>query len=374
MNRFNLFLLALVIGLVGGIAQMVPAALAGGPGVALLQMTEERGIDARAAWSPDNRTVAYQSFRDGQYHIFLMNADGTNKRALTKGTNDDRHPIWSADGKTIYYDSFDGQAREIFSVSVADGSVKQLSRTGALASFPSPSPDGKFLTYYVYKDDTLDLWRANIDGSNAKPLTQKLASASANQCTFPCHHAGWSEDSRNIVYSAGELDTLWMIAGENGTPKKILDDGEDNHFPWFLPDGRVGYVTEHIEANSAWTDFWALDLKTGVRELLQERMAMQGPIAWNNDYTKLLFHSPRGGNFDIYMIDLNTDGGPDAMHGKTTRAERVPTTSASTSPATTASSTDARAENNSTLIIGGIAGVVVVLAGILVFALRPHKK
>ncbi len=374
MNRFKFFLLALCLGSVWLIAQLAPATQAGGPGTPLWQLTEERGIDARAAWSPDNRTIAYQSFNEGQYHIYLMNADGTNKRALTKGTNDDRHPIWSADGKTIFYDSFDGTSREIFSVNVADASVKQLTRTGALASFPSPSPDGKSLTFYVYKDDVLNLWRARIDGSDAKPLTQKLASASANQCTFPCHHAGWSEDSRDIVYSAGELDTIWMISGENGAPQKIIDNGEDNHFPWFLPDGRIGYVIEHIEATSAWTDFWAFDLKSGQHELLQERMAMQGPVVWNNDYTKLLFHSPRGGNFDIYLIDLNVDGGLDALHGKTTRAERVPTASASTAPLTTTTQADARAENNSMLIIGSVAGVVIGLAGILVFALRPHKK
>ena len=375
MNRFHIFLIALVVGCVALIAPIIPAARAGGPDTPLLQLTDERGIDARAAWSPDNRTIAYQSNRDGVYQIVLMNVDGTNKRALTKGSNDNRHPIWMADGKTILFDSFDGKAREIYSVNVADGAIKQLTRIGASASFPSPSHDGKWMTFYVYKDDVLDLWRARIDGSDAKPLTQRMASAAANQCTFPCHHAGWSDDSRNIVYSAGELDTIWMITGENGTPQKIIDNGEDNHFPWFLPDGRVGYVVERIEANNAWTDFWAFDLKTGRRELLQERMAMHGPIQWNNDYTKLLFHSPRGGNFDIYLIDLNVDGGLDALHGKSTRAERVPTASAATTSApATSSQTTARANDDSTLMIGGAAGIVIVLAGILFFASRSRAK
>ncbi|MBI5653759.1 MAG: PD40 domain-containing protein [Chloroflexi bacterium] len=348
-----------------------PAAYAIAPGDALVQLTDERGIDARPAWSPDNRTIAYQSNREGNYHIYLMNPDGTNKRALTQGATDNRHPIWMADGKTILFDSFNGTHREIFSVNVADGNIKQLTRLGASANFPAPSPDGKWMTFYLFKNEVLDLWKARIDGSDAKPLTREMASSAANQCTFACHHAGWSEDGRNIVYSAGELDTIWMVASENGTPQKIIDDGEDNHFPWFLPDGRVGYITEHIEPSNAWTDFWAYDLKTGKRDLLQTRMAMQGPLAWSNDYRRVLFPSPRGGNFDIYLIDLDADGGTDALQGKNAKSVRIITPAPAGAPAR--APTVAPQEDNTSLIVGGALGFGAVLALVLFFALRKRK-
>lgn len=95
-------------------------------------------------------------------------------------------------------------------------------------------------------------------------------------------------------------------------------DDEDNHFPWFLPDGRLAFITEYVPPrySAAWTNAWAYDLQTGQRTLLQEFMGMQGPVEWSADLSKILFHSPRNGRFDIYLIDLNAPGGLAALQGK----------------------------------------------------------
>lgn len=346
---------------------MSPATHAAAPGPAILQLTDDRASDVRPAWSPDNRTIAYQSNREGPYHIYLMNADGTNQRALTKGDSDDRHPVWMPDGKSILFDSWDGQQREIWSINVANGNRTRVTRIGALANFPAPSPDGQWMTFYVFKNEVLNLWKARISGSDANPLTTELATADSNQCTFACHRAAWSQDSRAIAYSAGELDTIWMIAGEGAASQKVVADGEDNHFPWFLPDGRLGYVTEHIEPSSAWTDAWALDLKTGQRSLLQGRMSMQGPVEWSNDQTKILFHSPRAGNFDIYLIDLNALGGLNALQGTRVPVERAPNTTPAAVPVT--ATPTFQVEN--ILILGlGIGFASMVAAGLIFWTLR----
>jgi len=293
---------------------------AGGPPPAITQLTDDRAVTVRPAWSPDNRFIAYQSNRNSDnYHIYVMDADGKNSRALTKGNGDDRHPIWTPDGKSILFDSFDGTTREIWMVNVANGNLKQLTRLGGLANFPSVSPDQQRFAFYLYQDYALDIWTAKIDGTDLKPLTHGLASAKNNQCTFACHYVGWSPDGRTLAYSAGELDTIFVMPSEGGTAKAVISDGEDNHFPWFLPDGRLAYVTEHVQpGNKAWTDAWVYDLKTGEKGLMQEQIALQGPFEWNNDISRVLFHSPRTGNFNIFVIDLNAPGGLDALQGKTT--------------------------------------------------------
>jgi dipeptidyl aminopeptidase/acylaminoacyl peptidase len=305
---------------------------------AIMQLTNDHAVDVRPAWSPDNRLIAYQSNRDGEtFHIYLMNADGSQQRALTRGSTDDRHPVWMPDGKAILFDSLDGTHREIWKVNVADGTLSQITRIGGLANFPSPNPDANRIAFYFFKEDQLDLWTARLDGSDAKPVTRGLASAKNNQCTFACHQAGWSADGRTIAYSAGELDSIWTIASDGSNSKQVVDNGEDNHFPWFLPDGRLGYITEHIEAtNKAWTDAWALDLKTGQRTLIQSQMSMQGPLEWSNDGSKVLFHSPRLGNFDIYMIDLAAPGGADALKGMAIPPEQMKSAEAANTPTTSA--------------------------------------
>jgi TolB protein len=47
-------------------------------------------LDWAPAWSPDGKRIAFQSERDGDYEIFVMDADGTNVVGLNQnGTGPD---------------------------------------------------------------------------------------------------------------------------------------------------------------------------------------------------------------------------------------------------------------------------------------------
>ena len=83
-----------------------------------LRLTEHAERDQRAAWSPDGQMIAFESQRDGDKSIWLMDADGSNKRKVVEG----REPSWSPDGKQIAFTSsaFDGND-EIYLAGV-DGS------------------------------------------------------------------------------------------------------------------------------------------------------------------------------------------------------------------------------------------------------------
>lgn len=290
---------------------------------AITQLTRDLGNALHPAWSPDHRLIAFESHRDGTSHIYLMNADGTNQRAFTTGAMNDRHPIWTPDGKAILFDSTDGSAQNIFLVTVADGARQQLTHADGLADYAAPSPDGQRIAYYVYRDMTLNIWSARIDGGDAKPLTRDLADAWREQPTMAWHAPAWSPDSQWIAYTGGDGRSIWMMRADGSAPKKIIDDGETNHFPWFLSDGRLAFITEYVppKYDAAWTNMWVYDLKAGKRTLMQEFMSMQEPVAWSADLTKLLFASPRNGNFDIYLIDVNAPGGVDALTGKSTSQE-----------------------------------------------------
>ncbi len=320
-----LALLVLVLGGLGAAFAVLPrvslptatVAVSAAPRAPITQLTHDAVSALRPAWSPDNRLIAFESNREGPFHIYLMHADGSHVRALTIGTNDDRRPVWTPDGKSILFDSSDGTHQDIWSVNVADASRKQLTRVDGLADFATLSPDGRQIVFYLYQDMTLNLWTARADGSDAKPLTHDLADARRKEPTVSWHQVGWSPDSQWLAFTSGEGKSIWTIRPDGSDMRAIIDDGETNHFPWFLADGRLAFITEYVppKYGAAWTNAWAYDLRTGQRTLLQEHMSMQGPVDWNVDNSKLLFSSPRNGHFDIYLIDLNVDGGLAALRG-----------------------------------------------------------
>ena len=54
-------------------------------------------------WSPDGRTIVFESLRDGNGEIYVVNADGSAQRRLTRNPARDFAPAWSPDGRRIAF-------------------------------------------------------------------------------------------------------------------------------------------------------------------------------------------------------------------------------------------------------------------------------
>jgi Tol biopolymer transport system component len=83
--------------------------------------------DSAPAWSPDGRQIAFQSDLDGDPEIFVMNADGTNVRQLTRNALWDEGPAWAPDGAKLAFSSGAGDLTLDIHTMNADGSdVRRL--------------------------------------------------------------------------------------------------------------------------------------------------------------------------------------------------------------------------------------------------------
>jgi len=277
------------------------------------QLTNTTASNLRPAWSPDGKRIAFQSNRNGPYHIYLMDSDGANVVQVTSSDADDRHPAWSPDGKFLAVDSGDAAKREIWTIEVSSKRRSQVTKLGAIASFPSWSPDGKRIGFYLYQAASMDVWTVTPEGSNQTRLTRDLATESNNQCTFACHTVAWSPDGSRIAVADGDQARVLLLSAMNGAASApITPADERSHFPIYLPDGSLVYVSEHVTIDQSWTDLWMVDPNAANtvegRTAVAGQIQAQGPFELSTDARQLLFASPRSGNFEIYSVTLDAAG------------------------------------------------------------------
>jgi RNA polymerase sigma factor (sigma-70 family) len=108
------------------------------------------GNDMYPAWSPDGKRIAFCSDRAGDGpQLYVMDADGGNVKKLTAGGGQHRatNPAWSPDGKQIAYSDNGPVDREIFVVNADGSGHKQLTRLEGQNLQVSWSPDGKQLAF-----------------------------------------------------------------------------------------------------------------------------------------------------------------------------------------------------------------------------------
>lgn len=84
----------------------------------LKRLTTSRGLDDYPTWSPDGRRLAFVSNRDGQFEIYVAEADGSRPTNLTAHPARDEFPTWTPDGKGITFVSDRGGATDLYVIDV----------------------------------------------------------------------------------------------------------------------------------------------------------------------------------------------------------------------------------------------------------------
>lgn len=190
-------------------------------GSGLTKLTDVPGYDAEATVSPIGDRIVFTSARDGDLDIYSMNLDGTDVTRLTDTIGYDGGPFYSPDGSKIVYRArhpddpgeiedyqallADGLIRpsllEIF-VMNADGSdKKQITHLGAAAFAPFFHPSGEKIIFSTNFGDPkgreFDLWMVDVDGTNLERITYTDGFDG-----FPM----WSPDGTTFVFCSNRHD------------------------------------------------------------------------------------------------------------------------------------------------------------------------
>jgi Tol biopolymer transport system component len=137
------------------------------------RLTTTPGYDAEGDYSPDGKLIVFCSLRDAYPanrlsvedlkrletdpawfgEIYLMNADGSKPRRLTRSPGYDGGPFFSPDGQRILWRRFDekGVNADVYTMKLDGSDVKRLTDFGAMSWAPYFHPTGQYLIFTANK-------------------------------------------------------------------------------------------------------------------------------------------------------------------------------------------------------------------------------
>jgi len=312
--------------------------------------------DTQPAFSPDGRTIAFRSERDGG-GIFLMGATGESARRLTDFGYE---PAWSPDGREIVVSTarvLDPRVRtidgELWRVEVATGNRRRVpvegdavqpawSPHGARIAYwgvpkvgsqrviwtvpagggvavrvaegahlnwsPTWSPDGRFLYFSSDRGGSMNLWLVPIAEATGRVL------GDPEPVTTPAPWSSqirFSQDGRRAIYetldeSANFERAALDPAGEavTGPLKPVTQGSREIAYGRVSPDGRrIVFQTAFPQE-----DLFVVGTDgSGFRQLTSDVAKDRNP-GWSPDGRHVLFYSDRGGRYEAWTIRPDGSG------------------------------------------------------------------
>jgi hypothetical protein len=134
------------------------------------------------AWSPDGARVAFM-FRDlssldpatRDTEVWIKNADGSGRTALTDNTVNDENPAWSPNGSHIAFATDRDGNFEIYLYRLSDGALTNLTNAAGNDRWPTWSPDGSRIAFQSDRDGNEEIYSINADGSDPVNLSNNAA-------------------------------------------------------------------------------------------------------------------------------------------------------------------------------------------------------
>ncbi|GAC1446505.1 MAG: hypothetical protein NVSMB56_05830 [Pyrinomonadaceae bacterium] len=161
----------------------------------LKRLTNTPGYDAEATISTDGRKIVFTSLRDGDLDLYVMDSDGKNVKRLTNELGYDGGAFFSRDGKQIVYRAYhpttpdeikrykdrfakneiEPKTLEIWVMNADGKNKRQVTHLNSASFAPYFFPDGKRIifssNYGDPKGRNFDLFIVNTDGTGLERVT-----------------------------------------------------------------------------------------------------------------------------------------------------------------------------------------------------------
>ncbi len=243
--------------------------------------------------------IAFASNRDGDYEIFVMNADGSGLRQVTFNDVNDDKPSWSKDGTRLAWESEVDGDFEIF-VANADGTAqRQITNNEGINDFgPAWSPDGTRIAYHSNADGDFEIWVMNADGTNQQQITFNEGAVDRSPT--------WSPDGQELIYysdTSGGRE-IYRVNLNTGTITRLTNNAfYDGQPDWSLNGTGLIFGSTREDNNS---EIYTMRTDGSNINRLTTNPGTDDDPVWSPDGSQIAYESEQNGNFDICV--MNADG------------------------------------------------------------------
>jgi Tol biopolymer transport system component len=225
-RRLGIAALVLAAAAAGWVLRSRRTAVAASPwnDITMSLLTTDPGYEGEPTFSPDGRTIAYVSDREGNFDIYLQQIGGGPAINLTKNSAADIQPAFSPDGREIAFVSNRSGTAEIFHAApglpVVGGDVWIMPAFGGAArrivehgESPSWTPDGSAILYVhgTFRNSHIARIAASGGESRDIPIDEKFVA----RYFYP----RLSADGRWLLYQNG--NQIEVVAAAGGKPRLL---------------------------------------------------------------------------------------------------------------------------------------------------------
>jgi Tol biopolymer transport system component len=180
------------------------------------RLTDDYGDIAMPDWTPDSKTLVFQSYRSGTFQLWSVGADGSGLKQLTDGPFDAREPRVSPDGTKVVFSSDRNNSYGLYILTLATGAIATLADTTSEEYEPAWSPDGKSVAF------TVDKTRIDVVELTGARRTVVPAPAQPGPDPAELRSPAFSRDGASVIYTAVTTGASRLM--RNSAP---LVEGED---------------------------------------------------------------------------------------------------------------------------------------------------
>lgn len=279
------------------------------------QLTRDGTVNERPRWSPDSRQIYFVSNRAGSDQIWVMNADGSLPRQITRIPTEAGGQILSSDGRKLVFLS------SVYPECSADIACNQR----ALDEEARSKSKARVFTSLLYRH--WDQWEGkrrqhilsmNIDGSALTDLTPGDREVPPFSLGGPDDYA-ISPDGMEVAYASNTdpqpavstNSDIFTVPIEGGDSKRIISGAGADASPQYSPDGKSIAFRSQVRAGYE-SDRWRLMVydrfSAHITNLTEGLDRWVESFTWYPDSTRLFFTVEDRGSTQLQMVPA-TGGG-----------------------------------------------------------------